>query len=234
MMGFCRVAAATSVVFLAATANAAETLFFAEVAEGKGLNKWFEIYNPTDEPVLLSNIRVVQPSRSFRGENNDASLVLGSVGGAQSDVLEANSHIIVCNEGLIDEKECDLRPRNTGKYVLSYNGNDALDLYVNDILVDRFGTVGSREAFTVCGQTDAGEDVTLVRKPDVCQGNVEDLASFAEDKCEWIIKGRDNFDDFNLHSPNCGKIFCGTVNPHVYLCQPINYGATCLLVRVEV
>ena len=137
------------------------------------------------------------------GGGNPEVLELASVVDDRSAALQPNGQMVICNNQITakDTTECDLVVKSS---VLQYNGDDGLDLIVDGVLVDRFGTGGSKEKFTVCGTVDAGKDRTLVRKSDVCQGNVADLGSFAEDKCEWVIYSKDQATYFNVHIANCG------------------------------
>ncbi|MBK6836415.1 MAG: lamin tail domain-containing protein [Bacteroidetes bacterium] len=69
---------ATLFSFAAAQAQCTE-LFFSEIVEGSGNDKAFEIYNPTANPINLSNYRVVRFSNGSPTPV-DSSALVGTVG----------------------------------------------------------------------------------------------------------------------------------------------------------
>ena len=190
-----------------------ESLFFSEVAEG-GANKWVAIYNPTDDEVALGDIRVQLMRQN--GQLVDKNLLeMTSRGDGELVSLAANSQIVICSpqalrsknaRGVLQDADCDIEDSS----VISYNGDDGLNLFVQNELVDVFGEANADEknvdAFTVCG-TNTTEDVVLIRKQNVCGGNTEELKSFGttNDDCEWIVRGAGNVDDVKFHVALCGK-----------------------------
>ena len=54
-------------------------LFFSEIVEGSGNNKAFEIYNPTQAPVNLSNYRIVRYSNGST-IGSDSLALNGTIG----------------------------------------------------------------------------------------------------------------------------------------------------------
>ena len=223
-----------------------ETLFFAEVAEGGSFNKWIELYNPTDEAVALDDIEItlihsgLYSGRVILGNGSSFSNPTGV------DFIAPNAHLVICNPWAIesvDERnsravltadDCDLVEKliNNFPVITKYNGDDSLILYVKETLVDVFGQSStSSTEFTVCGNSSATKDKVLVRKSDVCRGNVEDLASFgtSNSDCEWSILPINNIDNVNAHEANCGKkCVCTDVKVFVRMVKVIVRLVSCI------
>eukprot|EP00854_Cymbomonas_tetramitiformis_P002755 gene2755-3536_t len=153
--------------------DAAGDLFFSMYIEGSGsTNKALQLFNPSCEAVSLDEYSLL---KSVNG-NPAVELEL-------SGVVSAGSVYTLCASAL-QNVECDL----LSSYV-SFNGDDALALQRNDVLLDTIGVLGTREYWQVAGIYSATKDRTLVRKPEVVEGNTDWDLSAGEDSesSEWVV-----------------------------------------------
>ena len=60
-------------------------------------------------------------------------------------------------------------------------------------------------AWPVDGITDATKDHRMIRKADVCVGNIGDwsLSDGSNGSSEWIVGFADDYSDLNTHTSNC-------------------------------
>jgi predicted extracellular nuclease len=141
---------------------ASADVMISQYVEGiKGSNKALELYNSGDKAVDLSGYTLVRHSNGDIAESN---IVINA------KTIEAKS-VLVLGDSTTDVPVTDL--------VLSklyFNGNDALVLKKNDVVVDVMGLKDgdkfNAEYF--------GKDVSLERKDDIVKG------SLTFDKTQWI------------------------------------------------
>ncbi|MDD2196437.1 MAG: DUF5018 domain-containing protein, partial [Bacteroidales bacterium] len=176
----------------------ASDLFFSEYIEGSSNNKALEIYNPTGAPVDLTPYEVKQFSNGSSVVNNTLDL---------TGTLDAGAVYVIANASAVAEI---LDVADITSSVTYYNGNDALGLYKNDVLIDIFGTKTLETGdsnfpdFDVAGVIGAAKDHTLVRKSAVVIGNTDWAASAgtnAEDS-EWIVHPNNTFTFLGWHGNN--------------------------------
>jgi hypothetical protein len=190
--------------------QAATDLFFTEYIEGSSNNKAIEIYNPTGVDVDLSAYTLKASNNGLgwgitsTGEDARYSLNLtGTI--AAGDVYVLYNGAATATE-ILAAGDLALSYSNTanepeGANILSFNGNDALGLFKNDVLIDVFGYVDGTENFDVAGIAGAAKDHTLVRIAEVSKGNT-DWASAAgtdADNSEWIVYDIDVFTYLGSH-----------------------------------
>lgn len=145
-------------------------LFFSEYMEGSSFNKALEIANFTGSSIELSNYSIKLSSNGNSAWTatytfpNNASISDGDV------YVVAHGSIEVCTN-VVD----DLNNNING-----FNGNDALGLFKNDILIDIIGTLGNDQDF--------GKNTTLVRQASVSTGstvyNSDEWTGFDSNTCE--------------------------------------------------
>jgi hypothetical protein len=75
-------------------------------------------------------------------------------------------------------------------------------------IVDIIGVLDSADnisAWEVDGIVDATKDHTMIRKPDVCGGNIGDwsLSDGSNGNSQWIVGVIDDYSDLNTHTSNC-------------------------------
>ena len=144
-------------------------LFFSEYMEGSSFNKALEISNFSGSTINLSNYELKLSSNGSSTWNsynysfpNNASI--------------ENTEVYVIMHGsanVCTDVEDDLNNSITG-----FNGNDAIGLFKNGVLIDILGTLGN--------DSDYAKNITLVRNTDVVEG------SSIFDINEWTI-----YDDIN-------------------------------------
>lgn len=179
-------------------AQPASDLFFSEYIEGSSNNKALEIYNPTSAPIDLSVYEVRQFSNGSSVFNN--SLVL-------TGTLAVGDVYVIANANAVGEI---LDVADVTSNVTFYNGNDAIGLYKNGVLIDIIGTnalaepLSSFPSFDVAGVTAAALDHTLVRKASVIAGNTNWAASAGTnaDDSEWVVHPKDEFSFLGWHGFN--------------------------------
>ena len=86
------------------------------------------------------------------------------------------------------------------------NGNDVVGLYytTQEIIVDIIGVLDSANnivAWDVDGVANATKDHTMIRKPNICEGNYGDwsLSDGSNVNSQWIVGSIDDFSDINNH-----------------------------------
>lgn len=135
----------------------APNLFFSGYVEGSSFNKAIAIYNGTGKSVDLSNYTIKKQSNGTGGFYCDYKLS-GTLSSGDIYVISHSS----ANEDI--KKYSDISTQNNDRDIMSFNGNDALALYHNNILIDIVGMTDN--------STNWGADVTLVRKPEINSPNI--------------------------------------------------------------
>ena len=177
------------------------TLIFSEYGEGSGWNKWVEIYNPTSMNISLDEYRY-----NFCWNGCDSLEWEFSIPFDSGVVLLPNEiYLLVHNNA--DSILLDAANQTTN--ILS-NGNDVMGLFhtMLDTIVDIIGDLDSANniiAWDVGGVVNATKDHTMIRKPDVCEGNIGDwsLSDGSNSSSQWIVGALDDFSDINNHTTNC-------------------------------
>ena len=171
------------------------TLFFAGYVEGSSNNKAFEIMNFTGVTVDLASYEIWRISNGgswSEGAGNDFPLT-GLLGHGES--------IVVCNtssqSGILGV--CDVK---NGGGPVSFNGDDALGLAREGVLVDVIGDDSDPApsgGWTVGGVVKATTGHTLLRKKTILTGNTQWAASA---QSEWLVLDEDELGDFGNHKAN--------------------------------
>lgn len=162
-------------------------LFFSEYIEGSSNNKGLELFNPTSGNINLSNysikiyfngnpavgsnfvpIGILAPGQTFTIVNASAGATLSALGDTTQGVAS----------------------------IVSFNGNDALELYNNTTLIDVIGVVGDTVTSWPVG-TATTQNSTLVRKLPVQNGNVNWTGVADATYDTYLI---DDFTHFGSHS----------------------------------
>ncbi len=181
-------------------------LFFSEYIEGSGNNKAFEIFNPTDVAVDLSNY-IVLGNANGNPFNDTLRFPAGTML-ASMDVyivahLDANAAITAEADTLIQN------PFSGGSsFMAVFNGDDARGLFhisgSDTTLIDMFGDTSKDpgSGWNVAGVTNGTQNHTLVRKPNFESGNTVPLASFGSNEAfsEWTVLDQDDFSSIGSHT----------------------------------
>lgn len=151
-------------------------LFISEYIEGSSFNKAIEIANFTGEDVDLS-------SYSLRKQDNGAGE--WSTGLALSGSLSSGEVYVIAHSSAASEilQEADV---TTAVTEMSFNGNDPIALFKDDVLIDIIGTFNDTAYF--------GQDVTKERDPVVSSPNT------TYDEGEWIDYELDTFMYLGYHT----------------------------------
>ncbi len=186
-------------------------VFFSQYMEGGSNNKFIEIYNGTGVTLDLSGY-VIKQANNGNGWGNissgaDSRYVLplsGTV--AVGDVyVVANASAI---QGILDEADLTFAYNSTanggdGDNVPSFNGDDALGLFLNNVLIDAIGdpSTDPGDYWEVAG-TGKTKDFTLVRKATITEGNIDGMASLGTTAgdSEWTVLDKDDFTGIGSHT----------------------------------
>ncbi|WP_418513470.1 endonuclease [Corallibacter sp.] len=145
-------------------------LFFSEYIEGSGTNKALEIANFTG-----SNITDLSAYTLKISFNGNASWT--NVYSFPSNAIINNEDVYVIANG--SSTVCTSEYDDLNNSITSFNGNDAIGLFKNDVLIDILGDFSSDANY--------GKDVTLVRKPTVSEPtttfNIAEWDSFPQNDC---------------------------------------------------
>ncbi|MDW8851757.1 endonuclease [Flavobacterium sp. MMLR14_040] len=134
------------------TGGTATDLLFSEYIEGSGNNKALEIANNTGSSVSLS-------AYTIKKQTNGAGS--WSTGLALSGTLTTGSKFVIVNSSISSTcYSTSAANISTSGTELMFNGNDAVGLFKNDVLIDIIGTFSG-------GTANFAIDVTLRRKSTV-------------------------------------------------------------------
>jgi len=168
-----------------------QSLFFSEYLEGNSNNKALEIYNATGAPVDLSAYVVKLGSNG--GEWKPDSLML-------KGTLDSAAVYVIANASA---DAAILSKADTTSTVTYYNGNDAVGLFKNGVLVDIIGVYGEDPGsqWAVAGISDGTGEHTLIRKSEVTTGKTDWAAIAGTDSAssEYIVYEQNNFSFIGWH-----------------------------------
>ncbi len=157
--------------------NSGETyeLFFSEYVEGSSNNKILEIANINDNDISLDEYSIKLSANGAADWTTNTQLLTGkSILGNDVFVLADSSNAICTAEEDITSG------------VTSFNGNDAIGLFKNDVLIDIIGVLGNDAVFA--------SNTTLVRN-----NNIE-TPSTTYNTSEWTSFPNDTCTDIGSHS----------------------------------
>lgn len=164
-------------------------IFISEYIEGGSYNKAIELFNPTGSDITLDTYTLILYSNGTDVPTSTA--VLDDV------VISSGGTIVLCNaqssNTILDI--CDIQ----NSYVVNFNGNDAVGLYKDEVLIDVFGVIGENPEdfvpsvkFWAVGEAST-KDYTLVRNPSV----TGPVATW--DPTEWTAFAKDTFTELGAH-----------------------------------
>ena len=162
----------------------ANDLFISEYSEGSSNNKYIEIFNGTGESVDLSSYTL----KLFNDAKSPAQYEF-----ELSGILKDGELFVVYN-GAANATIKDYG--NVSNAVISFNGNDPIALYRNDILIDIVGDLNTSvdKGYDIGGVLEATKDNTIIRKADVFGPN----STWNPD--EWMVLGFEDYSDLKKHS----------------------------------
>ncbi len=171
-----------------------------EYVEGSGSNKAVEISNLGSEPVDLGagNYKLAMFRDGSPTEHEDRKIFL-------TGMLDPGKSFVVFNESADPEFQF---PEGMGaaSSVTFYNGNDALVLTANDVIIDVFGRVGENPdggAWVDPNNADfSTAEKTLRRKNSVNAGDTVADDAFPGDVNQWAVFGADVADGLGCPGEN--------------------------------
>lgn len=175
--------------------NGLSDLIISEYGEGLSNNKWIEIFNGTGADVDLTPYVIATYANGATTPSNELDL---------SGTLPNNSVFVVANNGSVAQV---LNLADTTHPVTFFNGDDAIALLKNNLLIDVLGEIGQRPTpgWSVGGVTAATVDHTLVRKATVCSpnSNWSQSAGTTAANSEWLVYPANDFSHIGFHIQAC-------------------------------
>ncbi|CAA0194729.1 endonuclease [Tenacibaculum maritimum] len=166
--------------------NGADELFFSEYVEPDGgNNKALEIANITSRTIDLAGYTVKRQSNGSGDWKDELDLSSGTT----TSIVPGEVFVIInggaSNQKLIDE--ADLVVSSNFGAPVNFNGNDAVGLFKNGVLIDIIGVFNSSDNYA--------KDITLRRKSNIAAPNTTfDLQG------EWDTFAGNTFDGIGTHS----------------------------------
>ncbi len=174
----------------------AADLFISEYIEGTSNNKAIEIFNGTGTDVDLAPYEIWRISNGgdwSEGQSNAVDL---------QGIVKNGDVWIICNSQA--NNTIQSVSDSIGSTATFYNGNDAIALAKDGVIIDVIGEEGDDpgSGWDVAGVTNATGEHTLIRKSDVFSGNTDWAASAGtnSDNSEWIVEEQDYFEDLGTHT----------------------------------
>lgn len=181
--------------------NSCTELFISEYGEGSSFNKYIEIYNGTDNPIDLSTytINVFFNGGTTPGTGSPISLSGILLPGETYVIVNSNSGVNAALQALADQFASGI----------NFNGDDAVGLYNNGILIDLIGNIGCDPGTQWSNGSLSTADNSIIRNPDYTTGVALDPANAPCDfptltATNWTALGNDNWSNVGLHTANCG------------------------------
>lgn len=159
----------------------ATDLFISEYGEGApGNRKYIEVFNGTGNNVDLSLYKLIRATNGGGFPSTGTSVI------ALTGTLSNGSTFTIANN-VTETPGADLYNSN----FTSWNGDDAIGLFKNDILIDVFGTpdFDPGSGWAIAGTNIATVDKIIVRKSTILVGNTNWSASAGTtlENSEWIV-----------------------------------------------
>lgn len=178
-----------------AVAQTANCLFFSEYIEGSSNNKALEIYNATDGPVSLANVQILLYSNGAATPTATLTLTAGTLPNGGTYVVAnpsaAAAVLAVANQ--------------TSAAVISYNGDDAIELKYNGVTVDVIGQIGVDPGSSWGTEPNTTVNHTMTRNTSVCCGDIIGNNAF-DPAAEWTVSAMDTYGYLGSHTTQCQAV----------------------------
>jgi|GEM_PF-363689 len=173
-------------------------LFFSEYIEGSSYNKAIEIYNGTGSDITFTGQYTLALYSNGSASVSQFVALSGSI--AQGDVFviaHGSAQADILNEA-----------DQISNSVINFNGNDAIALYKNGVLIDVIGQIGVDPGSGGWGSGDTSTtDHTLVRKSHIMAGDTDGSDAF-DPADEWDGYPQNTFIYLGYHIMDaCGATF---------------------------
>lgn len=181
-------------------------LYFSEYAEGSSNNKYLEIYNGTGASVDLGNFSL--------STCNNGCTTFGEFDYPDNLTFAMGTILAPGAIYIIAHPSADPSILAVADITFSFlsNGDDAMALTIagataaNYEIIDLIGDLQADpgSGWLVDG-TNSTANHTLVRKPEICGGNPNELGSFGIDaaSAEWTVLPSDDWSNMDIHSTTC-------------------------------
>ena len=180
-----------ALVLASLSAPASADLIISEYIEGSSNNKAIELYNNADTELSLEGYTLGLYSNGSSSVGNSIDL---------SGTLAANTTYIISNPSA-DAAILDIADETST--VTYYNGDDALVLTKDGVVVDSFGQVGVDPGSFWSDDTVQTQNKTLRRKNSITTGRTDSTATFNPSD-EWEQFDIDTFDGLGSHAGDGG------------------------------
>ena len=184
--------------------NSVVELFFSEYVEGGGNNKAIEIVNLTDNTIDLSAYSIKKQSNGAGDWVNELPLS-GTI--AVKDVF-VMIHFQADDNTLTSEADLVAPEGSNYGAPINFNGNDAVGLFKNDVLIDIIGVLGETAKNF--------ESMTLRRKLTITTPNTTYTAS------EWDQYDFNTFDGIGIYDSNTASVDFSDFETFKMYPNPIN------------
>ena len=217
-------------------------LFISEYIEGSSQNKAIEVYNPTTTSIDLSNYTIER----YRNGNTNSSdggitnlagtLLPGDVFVVTSGETDINSQNGYCDPLLIALGDF-AEPSGSYPTPLHMNGDDAMVLKNNGVIIDVIGKVGEDPGTAWADASGSWwtANHTLIRKSTVLKGDNNGLDLF-DPSAEWDSLPAPNWSNLGSHTCDCqGTSAVNETNEISYIMypNPANEGASVIIKATE-
>ncbi len=174
-------------------------LFFSQYGDGDGGNcKFVELYNPTDAPIDLSHYTIIKGGNGtpFADSTNIETL---------TGTLAAGAVIVIGNPACFDGTDSasvdagfpQIGLTYIGSTVVGYiNGDDALGLFKDGVLIDTIGQNGEDPGSSWVVGDGTTADTGLIRMPGVVNGT----PNWAVGATEWIVIDDRDYTNVGIHT----------------------------------
>ncbi len=123
-------------------------LFISEYVDGPGTNKALELFNPTDQTIDLSayKMKLFANGRALDAIDLLVKQMTGTLAPHETFVFHnveptGDSGLLAAIAAIPEARKWK-GSYDTGDIIANMNGDDALGLFKNDVLIDVFGTIG--------------------------------------------------------------------------------------------
>lgn len=171
-----------------------DDLFFSEYIEGSSYNKALEIANFTGSSINLSSYTIKKQTNGAGSWSSPYSLSGNLSNGNVYVIAHSSANSTIRNQA----------DATTATAIITFNGNDAVGLFKNNVLIDIIGTFNG-------GSSNFAANVTLRRKASVTSPNT----SYTE--AEWDEYATDTSSDLGSHSVNGSGSTGGTIGSSTVL-----------------
>jgi len=195
-------------------------LFFSEYVEGASQNKAIEVYNPTNAAIDLSSYTIERYSNGATNSSSGGVTILtGMLASKDAFVLTSGENDITAQFGYCDPALIALgdmaEPNGSYPTPMHMNGNDAMVLKNNGVIIDVIGRIGEDPADgggSGAWTDDAASGFTqgswwtmqhtLIRKSTVLSGDNDGFDLF-NPSLEWDSLPLGSWDSLGTHSCHC-------------------------------